>query len=146
MIYLLDTNVCIAAMSGNALVRRRLTALTPTDCGISTVTLYELYSGVERCRHPSAEKQKVQVFSATLHLLPFDEDAASHTARIRWHLEQQGKIIGPYDLMLAGQALSLSVPLVTHNTDEFQRVPGLLLEDWQIPAPPAPPPGLKTSL
>jgi len=41
------------------------------------------------------------------------------------------EIIGPYDLMLAGQALALGVPLVTHNTGEFTRVPGLMLEDWQ---------------
>jgi tRNA(fMet)-specific endonuclease VapC len=53
---------------------------------------------------------------------------------LRWLLEQQGKLIGPYDLMLAGQALSLGVTLVTHNTGEFQRVPGLKLEDWQIRA------------
>jgi tRNA(fMet)-specific endonuclease VapC len=138
MIYLLDTNVCIAAMRRNALVHKRLTALAPTDCGISTVTLYELYSGIERCRQPSIELKKVQTFIAALHLLPFDQDAARHTARIRWQLEQQGKVIGPYDLMLAGQSLSLGVTLVTHNTAEFQRVPSLLLEDWQTPSPPPP--------
>lgn len=132
MTWLLDTNVCIAAMRGNPQVLQRLEAVAPTDCGISTVTLYELYSGVERCRQPALERQKVEYFAAPLHLLPFDRDAAAHTAHIRWLLEQQGKPIGPYDLMLAGQALSLGVTLVTHNTGEFQRVPGLKLEDWQI--------------
>ena len=139
MIYLLDTNVCIAAMRGNALVRQRLTTVAPTDCGISTVSLFELYSGVERCRSPGTERQKVELFVRALHLLPFDRDGAAHTARIRWHLERQGQLIGPYDLMLAGQALSLGVTLVTHNTGEFQRIPGLVLEDWQtqLPHPPA---------
>ncbi len=132
MTWLLDTNVCIAAMRGNPQVLQRLGTVAPTDCGISTVTLYELFSGVERCRQPTSEGQKVECFAAPLHLLPFDRDAAAHTARIRWHLEQQGKLIGPYDLMLAGQALSLGVTLVTHNTGEFQRVPGLQLADWQV--------------
>ena len=95
------------------------------------VSLYEEYSGVERCRQPVVERHKVDHLVRPLHLLPFDEIAAAHTARIRWHLEQQGEVIGPYDLMLAGQALALGVPLVTHNTAEFKRVPGLMLEDWQ---------------
>lgn len=95
------------------------------------VTLYELYSGVERCRQPAKERQKVDLFVAPLHLLPFDQDAAAQAARVRWQLEQNGDVIGPYDLMLAGQALSLGLTLVTHNTGEFQRVVGLPLEDWQ---------------
>jgi len=132
MIYLLDTNVCIAAMRGNATVVQRLRSVVPDDCGLSTVSLYELRSGVERCKDPVAEGQKVQAFVEVLHLLPFDAAAASAAARVRWHLEKQGKPIGPYDLMLAGQALSLDVTLVTHNTGEFQRVPGLRLADWQL--------------
>lgn len=131
MNWLLDTNVCIAAMRGHPQVVQRLRALAPTECGISTVSLYELFSGVERCRQPEQERQKVQVFISVLHVLPFDQDAARHTAGIRWHLERQGQTIGAYDLMLAGQALSLGVSLVTRNTDEFQRVPGLRLADWE---------------
>jgi tRNA(fMet)-specific endonuclease VapC len=131
MLYLLDTNVCIAVMRGHARVRQRLQAVRPDDCGVSMVTVYELLSGVERCRHPESERAKVEAFLAPLHLLAFDFDSAAHTARIRWYLEQRRQIIGPYDLMLAGQALALNVTLVTHNTDEFRRVPGLVLEDWQ---------------
>lgn len=84
MTFLLDTNVCIAAMRGNALVRLRLQSVAPTDCGISTVSLYELFSGTERCLQPEIENRKVGNFVSPLHLLPFDRDAAQHTARIRW--------------------------------------------------------------
>ena len=119
-------------MRGQSQVIRHLSALTPSDCGISSVSLYELYAGVERCRQPEQERRKVDLMVSPLHLVPFDSDAAIHSARIRWHLERQGLMIGPYDLMLAGQALSLEVVLVTHNTSEFQRVPDLLLEDWQM--------------
>lgn len=132
MTWLLDTNACIAAMRGHPQVLERLLSVAPNDCGISTVTLYELFSGVESCRQPDVERQKVETFARPLHLLPFDLDAAHHTARIRRHLEQQGKPIGPYDLMLAGQAIALGVTLVTHNTREFSRVPGLPVEDWQV--------------
>ncbi len=139
MTHLLDTNVCIALMRGSEQVRRRLTAHAPTDIGVSTVTLYELFTGVERCRAPDHERGKIAVLVEPLHLLPFDADAAAHAAYLRWHLERKGKLIGPYDLQLAGQALALGVTLVTHNTAEFQRVPGLQLEDWQVCSVPPPP-------
>jgi len=132
MIYLLDTNVCIAAMKGNPLVQERWSSHVPSDCGVSTVSLYELYSGIARCRQPAIEQVKVDRLIQPMSLIPFDEEAAKRTADIRWLLEQTGQMIGPYDLMLAGQALALGMILVTHNTKEFQRVPGLMLEDWQV--------------
>ncbi len=131
MIFLLDTNVCIAAMKGNSLVQDRLRAHPPSDCSISTVTLYELHSGIVRCRQPAVEQAKVDRLIQPLSLIPFDEAAAKRTAGVRWHLEQAGQMIGPYDLMLAGQALALGLILVTHNTREFERVPSLILRDWQ---------------
>jgi tRNA(fMet)-specific endonuclease VapC len=131
MIYLLDTNVCIAVMKGNPLVQKRWRSHVPSDCGVSTVSFYELYSGIVRCRHPALEQIKVERLIQPMSLIPFDEEAAKRTAEIRWHLEQNGQMIGPYDLMLGGQALALDMILVTHNTKEFQRIPGLMLEDWQ---------------
>jgi tRNA(fMet)-specific endonuclease VapC len=103
----------------------------PLDLGISTVTLFELLAGVERCQQPEHERLKVARLIEPLHLIPFDADAAAEAARIRWTLEQKGSPIGPYDLQLAAQALAIDVTLVTHNTREFQRVPGLRLTDWQ---------------
>ncbi len=132
MIYLLDTKVCIAAMKGNPLVQGRWRGHVPSDCGISTVSLYELYSGIVRCRQPAEEQVKVDRLIQPMSLIPFDEEAAKRTADVRWLLQQTGQMIGPYDLMLAGQALALGMILVTHNTKEFQRVPGLMLEDWQV--------------
>ncbi len=131
MTHLLDTNVFIAAMRGQEAVLKRLRATKPKDIGISSVSLYELYSGFERCASPLIEKQKVEKLIQPIHLLPFDADAAQFTAKVRRQLEVAGNMIGPYDLMLAGQALSLGVTFVTHNTGEFSRVQGLRLEDWQ---------------
>jgi tRNA(fMet)-specific endonuclease VapC len=131
MKFLLDTNVCISALRGHTEVCRRLAAVRPGDCAVSMVTVYELLSGVERCRHPESERRKVETFLGALHLLPFDYDSAAQSARIRWDLERIGQPIGPYDLMLAGQAVAVGIVLVTHNTDEFQRVSGLAIEDWE---------------
>ncbi len=69
-------------------------------------------------------------------MLPFDWDAALKTAEIRFQLEKGGTTIGPYDLQLGGQALSLDLTLVTHDTREFKRVAGLRIENWQAEEPP----------
>lgn len=131
MIYLLDTNVCIALMRGHVEVCRMMRSQRPSDCVVSTVSLYELQSGVERCRQPVVERQKVEAFLRPLNLQSFDAEAAGQTARIRWSLEQRGQMIGPYDLMLAGQALAFGLILVTHNQNEFRRIHNLQLEDWE---------------
>lgn len=132
MTYLLDTNVCIAAMRGNAKVVQGLGARSPEDCAVSMVSVFELFAGVFRCGDPEGEGQKVTTFLKPFHLLPFDWDSAMKTAEIRFQLEKAGMKIGPYDLQLSGQALSLDLTLVTHNTREFKRVTGLRIEDWEI--------------
>jgi len=65
-----------------------------------------------------------------MHILPFGEEEAKVAARIRAQLEQAGMSIGPLDTLIAGTALHHGATLVTHNTDEFKRVPGLQIEDW----------------
>jgi tRNA(fMet)-specific endonuclease VapC len=136
MKYLLDTNTCIAAMRGNFQVVQRMAALTPTDCVVSTITAYELYTGVEKCARPAQERSKVEQFLSTVCNSPFNDAAAAQAARIRGVLESQGQMIGPYDILLAGQALAAQLVVVTNNTSEFARVPGLSLENWQQPSGP----------
>ncbi len=136
MTYLLDTNVCIAAMRGNAKIVQALAARSPEDCAISMVSVFELFAGVFRCNDPVCEGQKVATFLKPFHLLPFDWDAAIKTGEIRFQLEKAGTKIGPYDLQLSGQALSLDLTLVTHNTREFKRVTGLRIEDWETELEP----------
>jgi tRNA(fMet)-specific endonuclease VapC len=136
MIYLLDTNVCIAAMRGNSRVMQQLAARAPEDFAVSMISVFELFAGVCRCNDPQGEERKVSIFLESFHLLPFDFDSALKTAQIRFQLEKAGTKIGPYDLQISGQALALDLTLVTHNTREFKRVTGLRLEDWEIEEPP----------
>jgi len=131
MRYLLDTNTCIAVMRSHPAVVQRMAALPPADCAISAITSYELLTGVEKCSQPAKERAKVQLLFSTVQQLAFSVAAAEEAAVIRALLESQGQTIGPYDLLLAGQARSLGLILVSANTAEFSRVSGLAIENWQ---------------
>jgi tRNA(fMet)-specific endonuclease VapC len=129
---LLDTNVCVQYLRGkNAKVRQRLAACPTHEVRLCSVVLLELYGGVLRSSKPGKNRAEVDQFAAPFATLPFDNAAAEVCARIRHHLESHGLPIGPYDLQIAAIALVNGCTLVTHNTAEFSRVPGLTLEDWQ---------------
>lgn len=132
--FLLDTNVCIQYLRGkNVLVRQRLAACPTQEVCLCSVVLSELYVGVLRSAQPAKHRADVDQFAAPFASLPFDDPAANVYARIRHHLESQGTPIGPYDMQIAAIALANGCKLVTHNTAEFSRVPGLVLEDWELP-------------
>jgi tRNA(fMet)-specific endonuclease VapC len=135
MQYLLDTNACIDVMRNHPSVVNRMSAAAPSDCVISTITSYELYTGIAKCAAPDKEQAKVDLLLKTVTELPFDQAAARQAGRIRGLLESQGEMIGPYDILLAAQALATGLTLVTANTAEFQRVPGLKVENWQVASP-----------
>ena len=136
MHYLLDTNMCIAAMRHEASVLQRMASAAPADCAISTITTYELHTGVEKCLAPAKELAKVNLLLSVVSELVFDEQAARDAARIRALLESRGCMIGAYDVLLAGHARSSGLTLVTANVREFSRVPALILENWQAPSGP----------
>lgn len=127
---LLDTDTCIGVLRQRPGMVQRLSQLPPADVAVSMVTVYELFCGVEKAQDPARERQKVERFLSVIAELPLDRMSAQSAARIRAHLERQGKPIGPYDLLIAGQALATGFTLVTNNTSEFQRVPGLKFESW----------------
>jgi tRNA(fMet)-specific endonuclease VapC len=130
MRYLFDTNTCISLMRNEPAVIARMATVSPHDCAISTITSYELYTGVQKCSDPGREATKVRALLNTVHTLPFDAAAALEGAKIRAELESQGRLIGPYDLLLAGHALAAQLILVTANTDEFSRVQELRIENF----------------
>ncbi|MFE8874187.1 tRNA(fMet)-specific endonuclease VapC [Acetobacter persici] len=128
--YLLDTNLCIRVLRDRPQgLRPRFNNCAEELC-ISDVVLYELLYGAERSSDPVRIRREVEHFAARLAVLPFDSEAAAHTADIRAALERNGRIIGPYDLMIAGHARSRGLIVVTGNLREFQRVEGLRTEDW----------------
>lgn len=92
---------------------------------------------MEKCNVPDKERAKVEQFLGTIPQFPFDALAARESARVRGFLESRGIMIGPYDILLAGQALAGGLCLVSANTTEFSRVPGLVVENWRERAAPA---------
>ncbi|MCX8092452.1 MAG: type II toxin-antitoxin system VapC family toxin [Verrucomicrobiae bacterium] len=130
MTYLLDTDTCIGVLRHRPGMVQRLSRLVPTDCAVSMVTVYELLCGVEKAQDPIRERQKVERFVSAIIELPFDRVSANAAAKIRADLERQGQSIGPYDLLIAGQALANGLTLVTTNVGEFQRIKELKLESW----------------
>ncbi|NPD65365.1 tRNA(fMet)-specific endonuclease VapC [Lichenicola cladoniae] len=128
--YMLDTNLCIRVIRDRpAWLRPRFNAEAAGLC-LSSVVLYELLYGAERSARPAETRQQVERFASRLTLLPFDDEAAAHSAIIRAELERQSHVIGPYDLMIAGHARSRGLVVVTGNLVEFQCVAGLRSEDW----------------
>ncbi len=128
--YLLDTNLCIRLIRDRPQgLRPRFNAEADALC-LSSVVLYELLYGAERSTRPAQLRQEVEGFAARLSVLPFDDDAAAHSADIRADLERRSCVIGPYDLMIAGHARSKGLIVVTGNLSEFRRVDGLRAEDW----------------
>lgn len=134
MKYLLDTNAWIAYLGQNnpQLVQRVLQE-NPADISLCSVVLAELFYGAQ---HGAVGKLAANLALITrlqqrFASLPFDDRAAAEYGKIRAYLASQGTPIGPNDLMIAAIALADALTLVTHNTTEFSRVPGLKLEDWQ---------------
>ncbi|MEF8943445.1 MAG: tRNA(fMet)-specific endonuclease VapC [Desulfohalobiaceae bacterium] len=130
--YLLDTNIVIYTIKNRpAQVKRRFME-HEGRMAISTITLGELVYGAEKSQHVEQNLNDIEAMAARLELLPFDSGAAYHFGQIRASLYQEGKPIGAYDMMLAGQARASGLTLVTNKVQEFERVPGLLLEDWSV--------------
>ncbi len=128
--YMLDTSLCIRVLRDRSpTVRARFNAEAEGLC-LSDVVLYELLYGAEGSADPARVRREVEHFAGRMAVLPFDSDAAAHTAEIRGELERLGCVIGPYDLMIAGHARSRGLVVVTGNLGEFGRVRGLRCEDW----------------
>ncbi|ACZ29191.1 PilT protein domain protein [Xylanimonas cellulosilytica DSM 15894] len=131
-LYLLDTNVLIELLRGRGAVARKQLEAAEGRIGVSTISTMELDYGVERSSDPARSRQALDGLLSLMDEIPFDAHAAMHSGRIRAHLAAAGTPIGPYDVLIAGHARSLGTVLVTHNTDEFSRVPGLEIEDWLV--------------
>jgi tRNA(fMet)-specific endonuclease VapC len=130
---LLDTNICIYVIRRKSPeILSRLTRHVAGDLGISSITVAELQDGVERSQRPEQNREALNQFLIPLAIVDFDYEAALAYGRIRADPEAHGLPIGSLDLLIAAQAVSLGVTLVTHNTREFSRVPGLRVEDWTI--------------
>lgn len=133
MSYLLDTNACIRYLNGRSdPLRRQLEAHQPEEIVLCSVVKAELFFGAWRSQNPQHILEKQKQFTERFLSLSFDDRAAEIYGHIRADLAQKGTPIGPNDLLIAAIALAAEVTLVTHNLDEFSRIVGLSLEDWEV--------------
>jgi tRNA(fMet)-specific endonuclease VapC len=135
MIYLLDTNALIRLARGIDPGIARKVDENALDCRISSIAWFELQYGAALSPDPSKATPRLKSLRNAIPAIEdFDEQASLRAAEVRAFLETMrpnAQPIGPYDVLLAGHALSIGAVLVTHNTREFFRVRGLTVEDWQ---------------
>ncbi|MDO8672642.1 MAG: type II toxin-antitoxin system VapC family toxin [Dehalococcoidia bacterium] len=134
MNYLLDTNVCVLLIRQKSpQVLARLLSHEITDICLSAITVAELQYGVQKSNQLERNQQALDQFLLPLTILPFDDESAAIYGQIRASLEARGLPVGALDTLIAAQAVSHNLTLVTNNLSEFARVAGLTLEDWTQP-------------
>ena len=131
---MLDTDTCIYTIKRKPLHVKRLFNANIGRLCISSVTWGELIYGAEKSSNSSSNLSQLEGFSARLDILPFGDNEAKQFGQIRAELEGKGKVKGkviePYDIMIAGHARSQGLVLVTNNLREFKKVDGLRVENW----------------
>lgn len=130
MPYLLDTNIVIALMKENINVMAQVRRVGRAELWLCAPVEAELWFGVYKSGKREENRQRLLTLLSWLPSVSFSSEATPHFGDIRATLTNIGKPIGPYDLQIAAIARAQSLILVTHNTREFARVPGLTLEGW----------------
>jgi tRNA(fMet)-specific endonuclease VapC len=128
--YMLDTNIVIYVIKRRPLEILEVFNAHAGQMCISSITLAELFHGVEKSSMITKNLRKVEDFVSRLEVLPYENTAASHYGDIRTNLEKKGIVIGVNDIHIAAHARSEGLVLVSNNVREFERVEGLRLENW----------------
>jgi tRNA(fMet)-specific endonuclease VapC len=132
MLYMLDTNACIGIINNKPTVlRQKLFQVAVEQVAISQMVLYELEYGICRSLHQQRNRDNLNNFLKYIQVLDWGEEQSQEAALVRCELMRLGQPIGHYDTLIAAHSRSLKATQVTHNVREFERVNGLLLEDWE---------------
>jgi tRNA(fMet)-specific endonuclease VapC len=129
--YLLDSDIAIELLRGrNSKLAEKTASVSHEEVFLSAVTVAELFFGAYRSGDSQRSLPVFREFCSSFRILPLDNAAAERAAEVRAYLEGKGQRIGAYDVLIAGIALTHRHIVVTHNTREFTRVPGLEIQDW----------------
>ena len=127
--YMLDADTVSCALRGQGQVAARLLEHQPSEVCISAITLAELNFGAE-VRRSQKIRRAIRTFASDVAVVPFDQASAERFGVVATALSSRGQPIGVYDTLVAAQALSMGLTVVTNNTRHFSRVPGLAIENW----------------
>ena len=128
---LLDSDICIYIIKRKpADVLKRFQEFEPGEIAVSSITVAELMYAASKSQKPRQNQSAIEQFLTPLSVLPFDDTSAVIYGHVRANLERLGTPIGPFDTLIAAQALQQKVVLVTNNVREFARIPGLVVENW----------------
>ncbi|MCK5540651.1 MAG: type II toxin-antitoxin system VapC family toxin [Deltaproteobacteria bacterium] len=131
MIYLLDTNICIAIIKNcPPEVKKKMLQTSVGEIAISSIVLAELWYGVELSEKQTENRAALYDFLQYVVVLDWPEQASREYGKIRAHLKKKGAPIGANDLFIAAHALALNAILISDNAREFSRIPELELENW----------------
>ena len=131
MKYMLDTNIIAYAKNNRPeSVLQQFMEHRPEDMCISAITMAELEFGICKSSKPAQNRLALMMFLSEIQVVPFDGKAAQEYGSIRAELTARGTPIGANDLLIAAHARSLGLTLITNNGREFERVPGLTVENW----------------
>ncbi|TIQ36630.1 MAG: type II toxin-antitoxin system VapC family toxin [Mesorhizobium sp.] len=128
MIYLLDTNAVIAIMKGDDDLLKVLKRNKPQDFALSAIVAHELYYGAYRGQR--TEENLARLDALLFPVLEFDREDGRHAGEIRATLAMSGTPIGPFDVLIGGQARARGLTLMTRNVREFERIKDLAIESW----------------
>lgn len=129
--FLLDTNAIVTLLRTRASrLSERVHSRNRSELATSSISVFELYFGAFKSARRDEYLSKLD--SLGLEIVPFGSEDAKHAGDIRAALRTHGTPIGPYDLLIAGQARARNLTLITNNLREFQRVADLRVEDWTI--------------
>ncbi|MDQ3022420.1 MAG: type II toxin-antitoxin system VapC family toxin [Bacteroidota bacterium] len=131
MNYLLDTNTCIYIINKRPVtVAAKLKEVDITSVCISSITTAELFFGVRKSSRQEQNQSALNTFLLPFEILNFDDKDSYVYGEVRFQLEKSGLLIGSMDLLIASQAISKDLILVTNNLREFQRLKDLKFENW----------------
>ena len=129
MKFLLDANALIVLLKGHPGFLARLRHYQPQDFGVPAIVMHELFYGAYKGQRTAQTLSRIDALA--FEVLEFDGEDARVAGEVRAQLAHAGTPIGPYDVLIAGQALARNLTLITHNGREFQRVARLNIQDWE---------------
>lgn len=129
--FALDTNTVIHFLQEGGTVLANIAQIPRSQIAVPSMVVYELEVGTLRLTNGDGRRARINALLRTVTILPFGTEEAEAAARVRVVLEARGKGIRPQDTLIAGTCLAANATLVTSNTREFERVPGLRIVNWQ---------------